>query len=48
MKSIRLAEVDNFFKQSFEQKNWFHCTKTEHRVLDKMWSNVESSLFVHA
>ena len=25
LKSIRLAEVDNFFKQSFEQKkNWFH------------------------
>ena len=27
LKSIRLAEVDNFFKQSFEQKkNWFHCS----------------------
>ena len=27
LKSTRLAEVDNFFKQSFEQKkNWFHGT----------------------
>ena len=28
LKSIRLAEVDNFFKQTFEQKkNWFHCMR---------------------
>ena len=25
LKSIRLAEVGNFFKQRFEQKNLFHC-----------------------
>ena len=29
LKSIGQAEVDNFFKQSFEQKNWFHCIELE-------------------
>ena len=37
LKSMRQAEVDNFFKQSFEKKNWFHCM-TDISVIKKIIS----------